>query len=95
MRLPALAAALVLAACTAKDASNEAAATDSAAAPASATAPANEVTITATDYKFDAPAEIPAGLTNFRMVDNGKELHHATLIKLEEGKTFDDMMNGM
>lgn len=96
MRLPALAAALVLAACTAKDAS-ETAAADSAAAPVApaAAAAANEVTITATDYAFDAPAEIPAGLTNFRMVDNGKELHHATLIKLEEGKTFDDMINGM
>ncbi len=93
MRFPVVAAALVLAACTAKDTQNETAAVDSAAAPAAAAA--NEVTITATDYAFDAPAEIPAGLTNFRLVDNGKELHHATLIKLEEGKTYADFMEGM
>jgi hypothetical protein len=92
MRLLALSAAVFLAACTAKDAQNTAA-TDTAA-PAAATAVANEVTITATEYKFDAPAEIPAGLTNLRMVDSGKELHHATLIKLDSGKTFEDLMNG-
>ena len=39
--------------------------------------------------------EVNEWLTNFRMVVNGKELHHATLIKLEEGKTFDDLMAGM
>jgi hypothetical protein len=94
MRLAALAASLVLAACSTKDAASDNASSDSAAAPA-ATAAANEVTITATDYAFDAPAEIPAGLTNLRLVDNGKELHHATLIKLEEGKTYADLMAGM
>src|SRR5688500_7532391 len=94
LRLPAIAAAMLLAACTAKDAS-ETAVTDSAATTATAPAAANEVTITATEYAFDAPAEIPAGLTNFRLVDNGKELHHATLIKLEEGKTYADLMAGM
>jgi uncharacterized cupredoxin-like copper-binding protein len=91
LRLPAIAAAMLLAACTAKE--TQTAATDSAAT--SASAAANEVTITATDYAFDAPAEIPAGLTNFRMVDNGKELHHATIIKLEEGKTYADFMAGL
>ena len=94
MRLAALAASLVLAACTTKEVSSDKAATDSAAAPAAAAAP-NEVTITATDYAFDAPAEIPAGLTNMRLVDNGKELHHATLIRIEEGKTYADLMEGM
>lgn len=48
----------------------------------------------ATDYKFESPAEIPAGLTNFKMVVDGKEIHHASLIKLEDGKTFEDLMNG-
>lgn len=91
MRLLALSAAIMLAACTAKD-SQQTAATDTAAPVA---AVANEVTITATEYKFDAPAEIPAGLTNLRMVNSGKEHHHATLIKLDSGKTFEDLMNGM
>lgn len=68
MRLLPLAAALVLAGCTAKDAATDTAATDTAAATA-----ANEVTITATDYEFESPAEIPAGLTNFKMVVNGDD----------------------
>jgi hypothetical protein len=93
MRLVALSAAVVLAGCTAKDAQNEVAA--DSAAPAAAIAAANEVTITATEYAFAAPAEIPAGLTNLRMVDSGKEIHHATLIRLDSGKTFEDLMAGM
>jgi uncharacterized cupredoxin-like copper-binding protein len=92
MRLLSLAAALAVAGCSVKEAPKETAA-DSAAAPTAA--PANEVTITATDYAFDAPAEIPAGLTTLRLVDNGKELHHATLIKLDQGKTFDDLVAGI
>ncbi len=94
MRLLSIAAVIAIAGCAVKEAPNDTAA-DSAATPATTTAAANEVTITATEYSFDAPAEIPAGLTNFRMVDNGKELHHAQLMKLEEGKTFDDLMAGM
>lgn len=92
MRLLSMAALITAAACTTKDASDQAA--DSAAVPAVAAAAANEVTITATEYKFEAPEQIPAGLTTFRMVDSGKELHHVTLIKIDSGKTFNDLMNG-
>src|SRR5688500_20405480 len=91
MRLLSLAAVIAIAGCAVKEAPNETAA-DSAATPAATTAAPNEVTITATEYSFDAPAEIPAGLTSFRMVDNGKELHHAQLMKLEHGRTFDDLI---
>lgn len=96
MRVLVLGAAVVVAGCSAKD-EPAAAAGDSAAVPSASstgTAPANEVTITATDYAFDAPDQIPAGLTTFTMVDSGKEVHHATLIKLDQGKTFDDLMAG-
>jgi len=51
----------------------------------------NVVTITATDYHFDAPAEIPAGLTTFRLVNQGHEAHHALLIRLADGKTAADL----
>ncbi|MEP6765193.1 MAG: hypothetical protein ABJB66_12815 [Gemmatimonadaceae bacterium] len=44
------------------------------------------VTITATDYAFAGPAEIPAGLTTFRLVNGGHTLHHAQIVKLNEGK---------
>ena len=41
------------------------------------------------------PEQIPAGLTTFKLNDNGKEMHHATLIKLDSGKTMNDMMTGI
>jgi uncharacterized cupredoxin-like copper-binding protein len=50
------------------------------------------VTITATDYAFDGPAQVPAGATTMRLTNQGKQLHHAQLIKLEEGKTVDDVL---
>ncbi|HEY8106327.1 MAG TPA: hypothetical protein VIE46_09480 [Gemmatimonadales bacterium] len=50
----------------------------------------NEVTVTARDYAFDAPATVPAGLTTFHLVNKGPSLHHLQLIKLDEGKTGDD-----
>src|SRR5213596_276554 len=45
------------------------------------------VTITATDYAFGMPDTIPAGLTTFRLVNQGKELHHASLVRLGAGKS--------
>jgi hypothetical protein len=91
-------AVVALCACGVKEAGSDSALdADSASQPAVATtAPsANVVTVTATDYAFDAPAEIPAGLTTIRLVTNGKEMHHATLIKLEDGKTFEDFKQTM
>jgi hypothetical protein len=52
----------------------------------------NVVTFTALDFAFDGPTEIPAGLTTFRLVAAGKEIHHLVLVKLENGKTFDTLM---
>ena len=93
-RLLSLATVIAVAGCSTKDAPK---ATDSAAAPtaaATATTP-NVVEINASEYKFEAPDQIPAGLTLFKMNDTGKELHHVTLIKLDSGKTFDDFLAGM
>src|SRR5213592_782793 len=42
------------------------------------------ITITATDYAFGVPDSLPAGLTTFRLVNQGKELHHANLVRLGE-----------
>ena len=50
------------------------------------------VTITTTDFAFDAPAEVPAGLTTFRLVNQGPSLHHVQLVQLHDGKTVDDFM---
>jgi hypothetical protein len=38
------------------------------------------VTITATDYAFAAPDTIPAGLTTFRMLNQGREPHQAVIV---------------
>src|SRR3989441_13368192 len=53
------------------------------------------ITITATDYTFGMPDTIPAGLTTFRLVNQGKELHHASLVRLGEGKTAADFQAGL
>src|SRR5256884_8800609 len=53
------------------------------------------VTITATDYAFGVPDTLPAGLTTFRLVNQGKELHHANLVRLGEGKTMVDFQAGL
>lgn len=49
------------------------------------------VTVTAEDFKFDAPDEIPAGLTEFRLLNKGPALHHMAVLKLTSGKTIDDL----
>lgn len=80
---------LALAACSGR----ESAPADSAVAPA-ASAP-NVVTFTATDFAFDAPDTIPAGLTTIRLVNRGPDLHHAQLIRFTEGKTLADFMQAL
>jgi hypothetical protein len=56
---------------------------------------ASEITVTASDYRFDAPAEVPAGLVTIRLVNQGPSLHHIQLFKFEDGKTLDDFLAGM
>ena len=51
----------------------------------------NVVTFTAADYGYTGPDTIPAGVTTFRLVNSGKEPHHLSLIKLNEGKTAQDL----
>ncbi len=94
-RLLSLVAVVTVAGCTAKETPNPADSTAIASAPAAAAAAPNVVNITASEYKFEAPAEVPAGMTTFTLTNNGKEIHHATLIKLDSGKTLNDMMAGM
>lgn len=48
------------------------------------------VTLTATDYAFEAPDTILAGWSTFRLMNHGATLHSAQLVKLEEGRTLDE-----
>jgi len=50
------------------------------------------VTINAADYSFTAPDTIQAGLTRFNLVSAGPSMHHAQLIRIDSGRTFDDLM---
>jgi hypothetical protein len=47
------------------------------------------VTVTATDYGFEAPDTLQEGWTTFHLVNNGGVLHTAQLVKLKEGQTLD------
>ena len=53
------------------------------------------ITVHAKDFAFEMPKAIPAGPTTFRLVNDGKEFHHLSIIKLEQGKTFADFTEAM
>jgi hypothetical protein len=71
-----------------------------AAACAGAEKPAEEVVpapvapsvveVTATDYAFTMPDTLPAGVTTFRLVNQGAELHHVVLTRVPDGMTVAD-----
>jgi hypothetical protein len=63
-------------------------------ADSSSTAPA-VITVTANDFSFEAPGKVPAGTVTMRLVNNGKELHHAQLIRIEDGKTMEDVAKAL
>ena len=60
------------------------------ARPAATPAGPQVVTIVATDYAFAAPDTIPAGLTTFKMANQGKEPHQAVVVGAV-GKTWDEI----
>ena len=65
-----------------------------AAAPATSAAP-QLVHVAATDFKFDIPATIPAGPVTLHLMNDGKQMHQAMLMRLEEGKTVADLAQAM
>jgi uncharacterized cupredoxin-like copper-binding protein len=53
------------------------------------------VTVRASEFAFAAPKSIVAGQTTFRLINDGKELHHITILKLGAGKTIKDLQAAM
>lgn len=51
---------------------------------------ANVVSVTATDFALQLPASFPAGLTTFRLMNHGKQMHHLSVMRLDSGKTVSD-----
>jgi hypothetical protein len=51
----------------------------------------NVVTVRASDFTFEAPAEVPSGLTTFVMQNAGPNLHHMVIVRVDSGKTAEDV----
>jgi len=49
------------------------------------------ITVHAKDFSFDGPKEFSAGLTTINMINDGPNLHHVTMIRLDSGKTIADL----
>lgn len=65
------------------------------AAPPAAAAVAHDFIVTASNYAFQAPDSTPAGLTRVVMTNNGPSLHHVQFVKLDSGKTMQDLGEAM
>ena len=50
------------------------------------------VTITATDFAYEAPATIPGGMTEFEFVNAGELSHSLVITQLPADKTMDDLI---
>jgi len=53
------------------------------------------VNVMAKDFGFDAPAQFAAGLVTIHLENQGKELHQAQIVRLEDGKTVQDLAAAM
>jgi hypothetical protein len=42
------------------------------------------------EHQYEMPDTLLAGPTLFHFTDDGKQLHHMTIVKLEQGKTLAD-----
>lgn len=60
-----------------------------------ARAAARTLSIAAHDYAFELPDTIEAGAVVLKLDNHGKELHHAWVARLDEGKTLADVIAGM
>ncbi len=66
-----------------------------AAAPVATSVEPTVVTITAKDFAYDAPDTISAGVVTLKLVNQGPELHHVQLMRLDDGKTVADLTEGL
>jgi hypothetical protein len=94
-------AAALVTACSAKDAKTDTTTPAQAGAPAAPLSkasfdPATHVAVIhAKDFAFDAPDSVSAGWTSFHFVNDGPNLHHAALSRLDSGKTVADLEASM
>lgn len=60
--------------------------------PGQTTAP-NVVSLSATEYAIEAPDTLPAGWTNFRLTNRGQEVHYGHMVRLEPGRTVQELVD--
>ncbi|MFN8572942.1 MAG: hypothetical protein U0132_12915 [Gemmatimonadaceae bacterium] len=68
---------------------------DSSATTAAAAPTPNVVHVTASDFTFQMPDTIPAGMTTLVLQNSGTTLHHVQLLRLKDGKRLTDLQAGM
>jgi len=66
-----------------------------AATPAAAPPAAAPITVTATDFKLDLPDTLPAGAVTLQLINHGKEVHQAQVVRLDGGKSLADFQAAM
>ncbi len=54
-----------------------------------------EIAITARDFAFDMPAEIPSGWVSLTLTNEGEVNHHGIVMRLLDGVTLDDALAAM
>ena len=53
----------------------------------------NVVALTATEYSIQAPDTVTAGWTTFRLANHGREVHYGHMVRLEPGRTVQEMVD--
>lgn len=62
---------------------------------AAAAAAPREVHFTASDFAFEGPSTIEAGLVALTLTNNGPDMHHMVLVRLEDGMTLEAFQEGL
>jgi hypothetical protein len=93
------AAAIALCACSQKEAAKPDSAPVAQAGAAASRAsydPATHVAVVhAKDFSFEAPDSVGAGWTTFHLVNDGPAIHHMQLVRIDSGKTVQDVVTAM
>lgn len=47
------------------------------------------------EFDFDVPASVPAGEYEFALTNEGKQFHHAQILRLEDGVSFEEFEDAL
>lgn len=66
-----------------------------AVACAPSAAPIPQVTIKAHDFSYEGPSKLNAGLNTIKLTNEGQEMHHAQLARLNDGVTMEQLQQAL